>query len=130
MSVYKVIDIIGNSPVSWEQAATEAVERARASVEDIRVARVIEQDMAVAHRVCVHGAKIAEISAVTAHSTSSSHTRCPHHARPMSPCCRIQACMAIPAATPALMLRVEPNWAIDTVIAAPARVSSVMPGPS
>ena len=38
--------------------------------------------------------------------------------------------MAMPAATPALMLRVEPNWAIDTVSAAPARASSVMPGPS
>ena len=47
MSVYKVIDIIGTSPVSWEQAATEAVQRARDSVEDIRVARVIEQDMSV-----------------------------------------------------------------------------------
>ncbi len=47
MSVYKVIDIIGTSPVSWEQAATEAVERARSSVDDIRVARVIEQDMSV-----------------------------------------------------------------------------------
>ena len=47
MSVYKVIDIIGTSPVSWEQAATEAVLRARDSVDDIRVARVIEQDMSV-----------------------------------------------------------------------------------
>ena len=47
MSVYKVIDIIGTSPVSWEQAATEAVQRARDSVDDIRVARVIEQDMSV-----------------------------------------------------------------------------------
>jgi len=47
MSVYKVIDIIGTSPASWEQAATEAVERARSSVDDIRVARVIEQDMSV-----------------------------------------------------------------------------------
>ncbi|MGB9306972.1 MAG: dodecin family protein [Mycobacterium sp.] len=47
MSVYKVIAIIGTSPTSWEHAAAEAVERARASVEDIRVARVIEQDMAV-----------------------------------------------------------------------------------
>ncbi|KBD51396.1 calcium dodecin [Mycobacterium tuberculosis] len=46
MSVYKVIDIIGTSPTSWEQAA-EAVQRARDSVDDIRVARVIEQDMAV-----------------------------------------------------------------------------------
>lgn len=47
MSVYKVIDIIGTSPTSWEQAATEAVLRARESVDDIRVARVIEQDMSV-----------------------------------------------------------------------------------
>ena len=38
--------------------------------------------------------------------------------------------MAMPAATAALMLRVEPNWAIDTVTAAPAFASSVMPGPS
>ena len=38
--------------------------------------------------------------------------------------------MAMPAATAALMLRVEPNWAIDTVTAAPALASSVMPGPS
>jgi len=42
-----VIAIIGSSPTSWEHAAAEAVERARSSVEDIRVARVIEQDMAV-----------------------------------------------------------------------------------
>ena len=34
-----MIDIIGTSPVSWEQAATEAMERARASVDDIRVAQ-------------------------------------------------------------------------------------------
>ena len=27
---------------------------------------------------------------------------------------RIQACMAIPAATPALMERVEPNWEMDS----------------
>lgn len=47
MSVYKVIDIIGTSPTSWEQAATEAVQRARESVDDIRVARVIEQDLSV-----------------------------------------------------------------------------------
>jgi hypothetical protein len=37
---------------------------------------------------------------------------------------------AIPAATATLMLRVDPNWAIDTVSAAPARASSLMPGPS
>ena len=47
MSVYKVIDIIGTSPASWEQAAAEAVQRARESVDDIRVARVVEQDLIV-----------------------------------------------------------------------------------
>ena len=53
-----------------------------------------------------------------------------HQARSRSACCRIQVCIAMPAATAALMLRVEPNWAIDTVESAPALASSVMPGPS
>lgn len=35
--------------------------------------------------------------------------------------------MAIPAATATLMERVEPNWAIDTVCAAPARSSFEIP---
>ncbi len=123
-----MIDIIGTSPVSWEQAATEAVERARASVDDIRVARVIEQDMAVNEA----GKITFRIKLEVSFTMRPPHPQAdnPHQARPMSPCCLIQACMAIPAATPALMLRVEPNWAIETVIAAPARVSSVMPGPS
>ncbi len=48
MSVYKVIEHHPRtSPTSWGQAAAEAVQRARDSVDDIRVARVIEQDMAV-----------------------------------------------------------------------------------
>ncbi len=47
----------------------------------------------------------------------------PYQAREMSACCLIQVCIAIPAATAALMLRVEPNWAIDTVSAAPAFAS-------
>ena len=46
------------------------------------------------------------------------------------PCWRTQACIAMPAATAALMLRVEPNCAIETVSAAPSRASSLMPGPS
>ena len=46
-----------------------------------------------------------------------------YQARPRSPCWTIQVCMAMPAATAALMLRVEPNWAIDTVNSAPALAS-------
>jgi dodecin len=45
MSVYKVIDIIGTSSTSWEEAATEAVRTAGQSIRDIRVAEVVEQDI-------------------------------------------------------------------------------------
>jgi flavin-binding protein dodecin len=45
MSVYKVIDLIGTSPSSWENAAAEAVRRAQQSLNDIRVGEVVEQDL-------------------------------------------------------------------------------------
>lgn len=45
MSVYKVIDIIGTSDASWEDAATEAIRTAGQTIRDIRVAEVIEQDI-------------------------------------------------------------------------------------
>ena len=44
-SVYRVIDVIGTSTESWEQAAKNAVEMAARSVEDLRVAEVLEMDM-------------------------------------------------------------------------------------
>ena len=47
MSVYKVIEIIGSSSQSWEDAATEAIETARQTVRDLRVAEVVEQDIAL-----------------------------------------------------------------------------------
>lgn len=45
MSVYKVIEIIGTSDRSWEDAAATAVNRARESLRDLRVAEVVEQDL-------------------------------------------------------------------------------------
>jgi len=45
MSVYKVIELVGSSPESWEAAAREAVERASASLRDLRVAEVTQQDL-------------------------------------------------------------------------------------
>jgi flavin-binding protein dodecin len=45
MSVYKVIDIIGTSSTSWEDAATEAIRTAGQSIRDLRVAEVVEQDI-------------------------------------------------------------------------------------
>ncbi len=47
MSVYRVIDVIGTSPNSWEEAAKEAVTTAAGSVRDLRVAEVIQQDVQV-----------------------------------------------------------------------------------
>jgi flavin-binding protein dodecin len=47
MSVYRVIDVIGTSETSWEDAAAEAIRTARSSVRDVRIAEVIEQDVQV-----------------------------------------------------------------------------------
>ena len=46
-SVYKVIEIVGTSDKSWEDAARAAVERASKSVRDLRVAEVVEQDLVI-----------------------------------------------------------------------------------
>jgi flavin-binding protein dodecin len=45
MSAYKVVDIIGTSSTSWEDAATEAIRTASQSIHDLRVAEVIGQDI-------------------------------------------------------------------------------------
>jgi dodecin len=47
MSVYRVIDVIGTSPTSWEEAAAEAITTASSSLRDLRVAEVIKQDVVV-----------------------------------------------------------------------------------
>ena len=44
-SVYKVIELIGTSEESWEKAAAAAINRASQTLRDIRVARIIEQDI-------------------------------------------------------------------------------------
>jgi hypothetical protein len=46
-SVYKVIEVIGTSPKSWEEAAKIAVELAGAHLRDLRVAEVVEQDLVI-----------------------------------------------------------------------------------
>ncbi len=46
-SVYKVVEIIGTSPESWEKAANAAVEMASKSLRDLRVAEVVEQDLVI-----------------------------------------------------------------------------------
>jgi flavin-binding protein dodecin len=45
MSVYRVIDVIGTSTQSWEDAAATAVKTASQTLRDLRVAEVVEQDL-------------------------------------------------------------------------------------
>ena len=47
MSVYRVIDVIGTSSSSWEEAAAEAISTAGSSVRDLRIAEVTKQDVVV-----------------------------------------------------------------------------------
>jgi flavin-binding protein dodecin len=44
-NVYKVIALVGTSNESWEKAAAAAIERASQSLRDLRVARIVEQDI-------------------------------------------------------------------------------------
>ena len=44
-SVYKVIELVGTSSKSWEDAAKAAVDRAAKSLRDLRVAEVVQLDM-------------------------------------------------------------------------------------
>ena len=45
--VYRVTEIIGTSPISWEEAAKNAVETAAASLRDLRVAEICKLDMKI-----------------------------------------------------------------------------------
>jgi dodecin len=47
MSVYKVIELVGTSTTSWEDAAAQAVKTASETLNDLRVAEVIKQDIHV-----------------------------------------------------------------------------------
>ncbi len=46
-SVYKIIELVGTSDVSWEDAAKAAVETSGKSLRDLRVAEVTKLDMKV-----------------------------------------------------------------------------------
>ncbi|HYT99962.1 MAG TPA: dodecin family protein [Gemmatimonadales bacterium] len=44
-SVYKIIELVGTSTQSWEQAAAAAVKRAAQTLRDLRVAEISQLDM-------------------------------------------------------------------------------------
>jgi len=46
-SIYKIIEVVGTSKNSWEEAAKNAVEIAGKSLEDLRIAEIIKLDMVI-----------------------------------------------------------------------------------
>ena len=47
MAVYKIVEIVGTSPKSWEDAAASALETAGKTLEDLRIAEVVKQDVTI-----------------------------------------------------------------------------------
>jgi len=46
-SIYKVIEVIGTSEKSWEDASVRAVNRASQTLSDLRIAEVVSQDLKI-----------------------------------------------------------------------------------
>ena len=46
-SIYKIIELVGTSPTSWEEAAKGAVETASKSLRDLRVAEITKLDVTI-----------------------------------------------------------------------------------
>ena len=58
-SVYKVIELVGSSPTSWEDAAKNAVETAGKTLRDLRIAEITQLDMKVENgKVTAYRAKV------------------------------------------------------------------------
>lgn len=47
MSVYKIVELVGTSPSSWEEAAKEVIETSTKSLRDLRIAEVDQLDMRI-----------------------------------------------------------------------------------
>ncbi|HEX9193202.1 MAG TPA: dodecin family protein [Burkholderiales bacterium] len=45
--IYKIVEVIGTSSASWEDAAKKAVETASKSLRDLRIAEVVKQDLKI-----------------------------------------------------------------------------------
>ena len=58
-SVYKIIELVGSSPTSWEDAAKNAVETAGKTLKDLRIAEITQLDMKVENgKVTAYRAKV------------------------------------------------------------------------
>ncbi len=58
-SVYKIIELVGSSPTSWEEAAKNAVDRASKSLRDLRIAEISQLDLKIEDgKVAAYRAKV------------------------------------------------------------------------
>ncbi len=58
-SVYKVVELVGSSPESWEKAAAAAVAMAGKSLRDLRIAEIVSLDMQLEEgKVAAYRAKV------------------------------------------------------------------------
>jgi flavin-binding protein dodecin len=46
-SIYRVTEVIGTSPKSWEDAAKNAVETAAKTLRDLRIGEIVKLDLTV-----------------------------------------------------------------------------------
>ena len=58
MSVYKMIELVGTSDVSWEEAAKEVLATAKKSLRNLRVAEVVELDVKLDEEKVIYRAKM------------------------------------------------------------------------
>ena len=59
-SVYKVVELVGSSDKSWEEAAKNAVETAGKSLKDLRVAEIRKLDLKIDNgKVVAYRAKVS-----------------------------------------------------------------------
>ncbi|MGD2030388.1 MAG: dodecin family protein [Desulfobacterales bacterium] len=58
-SVYKIVELVGSSSTSWEDAAKNAVETAAETLKDLRIAEVTQMDMKIENgKVTAYRAKV------------------------------------------------------------------------
>ncbi len=57
--MYKVVELVGTSPDSWEKAATVAVEEAAKHLKDLRIGEITEMDMQISEgKVVAYRSKV------------------------------------------------------------------------
>ena len=59
MSLYKLVEVVGTSEVSWDDAAKNAIETASETLHDLRIAEVIKLDIKVEGTKLVYRSRLS-----------------------------------------------------------------------